>query len=108
MDNARQMGDALRLRLAALSARYPQIGDVRGAGLMIGVEIVAADRAPDKTETTRLVNGMRRRGVLISSCGAGHNVLKIRPPLIFQPEHVDIFVAAFEAILSRPETAGPL
>ena len=108
MDNARQMGDALRLRLAALSARYPQIGDVRGAGLMIGVEIVAADRAPDKTETTRLVNGMRKRGVLISSCGAGHNVLKIRPPLIFQPEHVDIFVAAFEAILSRPETAGPL
>jgi 4-aminobutyrate aminotransferase-like enzyme len=73
---------------------------------MIGVEIVAADRAPDKTETTRLVNGMRKRGVLISSCGAGHNVLKIRPPLIFQPEHVDIFVAALEAVLARSDAAG--
>jgi len=103
LSNASAIGALLRERLRGVAQRHGQIGDVRGAGLMIGVEIVRDDggQTPDKIEAARIVNGMRNDGVLISSCGANHNVLKVRPPLIFTPEHVEIFVAALERTLAK-------
>ena len=64
---------------------------MRGAGLMMGVDVVA-DGEPDAAATARIVNGLRERGVLISSCGARHNVLKIRPPLVFSRDNADHFL----------------
>lgn len=67
-----------------LGRRYERIGDVRGSGLYIGVELVAdrAKRTPDGKSASMIVNALRERRVLISATGALGNVLKIRPPLV--------------------------
>jgi 4-aminobutyrate aminotransferase-like enzyme len=99
MANARTVGDALRTELAAIGD--PRLGDVRGAGLYTGVEVVSDPdtKEPDRAEARRLVNAMRERQVLISVCGHDGNVLKIRPPLVFSVSDVDWFCSAFTAAL---------
>ena len=85
MRNAERVGAYLRERLQGLAARHDLIGDVRGAGLFIGVELVRdrATREPATEQAARVVNGLRDRQVLISSAGEHANTLKIRPPLPF-------------------------
>ncbi len=101
MENAAQTGAALRNAILDLSANYPIIADVRGAGMFIGVELVdQTDRSKPATDaTTRVVNGLRERGVLISASGPGANVLKVRPPLAFRPAQVGLFIKALEDTL---------
>jgi 4-aminobutyrate aminotransferase-like enzyme len=100
--NAAETGAYLRQGLMALAERFEIIGDVRGAGLFVGVELVAdrAGKTPAAAETARLVNGLRDRRVLISAAGPAANVLKIRPPLVFRREHADLFLEAMEAELT--------
>ncbi len=101
MANCAAVGEYFKAGLQGLAERYPLIGDVRGAGLFVGVELVTdrASKAPATEATARVVNGMRERGVLISSAGPAANILKIRPQLIFQREHADLFVQTLEAVL---------
>lgn len=97
MANAAKVGTALRDELARLAADNPRIGDVRGAGLYVGVEMVT-DRessGPDRAAAHDLVNAMRDRKVLISVCGAEGSVLKVRPPLVFSLSDVDWFCTEF-------------
>ena len=91
MANADAVGAHMRAGIARLAESHGCIGAVRGAGLMMGVDVVA-DGEPDAAATARIVNGLRERGVLISSCGARHNVLKIRPPLVFSRDNADHFL----------------
>ncbi|MFK3796969.1 aspartate aminotransferase family protein [Pseudomonas sp. NPDC088444] len=100
--NAQTIGEYLRHGLRTLAARYPAIGDVRGQGLFIGVELIdsPATRAPATQITTAVVNGMRRRQVLISATGPRGNVLKIRPPLVFNREHADLLLERLDATLT--------
>jgi 4-aminobutyrate aminotransferase-like enzyme len=100
MANALTTGRRLREGLEALAEQHPAIGATRGAGLFLGVDIVR-DGAADAAEATRIVNGLRDRRVLISATGPNANVLKIRPPLVFGPEHADLFLAALGEVLSR-------
>jgi len=100
MTNAAEVGGRLRTELAGLAGEHPRLGDVRGAGLYIGVEIVTDDGAPDRAGARMLVNGLRERRVLISVCGRDGNVLKIRPPLVFSPSDVDWFCSEFTTVLS--------
>lgn len=86
------LGDALR----GLSAQYEVIGDVRGAGLFYGVDIKGGEAV-----AARIVNGMRDRRVLISATEINGDVLKIRPPLVFTPAHVDQLAAALEDVARR-------
>lgn len=97
--NAASVGQALRTHLAGIDD--PRLGDVRGAGLYVGVEIVAdpETKTPDRAQARRLVNALRERRVLISVCGHDGNVLKIRPPLVFSMSDVDWFVTEFTAAL---------
>ncbi|RJG44384.1 aspartate aminotransferase family protein [Mesorhizobium sp. DCY119] len=99
--NARDVGGYLLEELRTLATDYPLIGDVRGAGLFIGVEIVsdAFAKAPDAKTTTRIVNGLRDRFVLISATGPRANVLKIRPPLVFSRENADFLLDALRETL---------
>ncbi|WP_342235390.1 aspartate aminotransferase family protein [Inquilinus sp. OTU3971] len=105
--NARDTGAVLRQALQDLAARHLAIGDVRGAGLFLGVELVRdrATREPDGALAARVVNGLRRRRVLVSSCGRHGNVLKLRPPLVFAREHAEILVDALDRTLADPDGA---
>ena len=100
--NARDVGAHLQDGLRVLAQRHAVIGDVRGAGLFVGVELVTdrATKAPATEQTARLVNGLRERRVLISAAGPHANVLKIRPPLVFSRGNADHFLSALDAELS--------
>jgi 4-aminobutyrate aminotransferase-like enzyme len=96
--NAKRQGEALLAGLRSLQQRFPAIGDVRGRGLMIGVELVKdrTSKAYAPQETTQVLEEMRRRGVLVGKGGRYGNVLRIQPPLIFDDEDTAVFLKAFE------------
>jgi 4-aminobutyrate aminotransferase-like enzyme/Ser/Thr protein kinase RdoA (MazF antagonist) len=94
VENARTTGDYFARRLKELAQTQPAIRAVRGCGLMIGVEL------GDRATTRYVVNGLRERGVLTGSEGPLGNVLKLRPPMPFRMEHVEIVVEALNATLS--------
>ncbi|WP_405846721.1 aspartate aminotransferase family protein [Streptomyces sp. NBC_01518] len=101
LDNARTVGEVIRAGLAELGERHEAIGDVRGAGLYLGVELVGDrdTKSPDPALATAVVNGLRERRVLISATGADGNVLKIRPPLVFDTKDADRLLSALAAVL---------
>lgn len=96
MANALIIGDYFRARLKALKADFPCIGDVRGAGLYIGIEFSVPDgsRTPSPGWATAAVTGLRHRRILTGLTGPQANVLKIRPPLGFTRADVDQVVTA--------------
>jgi 4-aminobutyrate aminotransferase-like enzyme len=100
--NAQRVGRYLRERLAELATRHALIGDVRGAGLFIGVELVGdrATKVPATGETARVVNALRERGVLLGASGEHANTLKIRPPLVFSEAHADLLVQTLDEVLT--------
>jgi 4-aminobutyrate aminotransferase-like enzyme len=100
--NAGKVGAYMKAGLEKLAQRYEVIGDVRGAGLFLGVEFVTdrKTKEPNAKAATHVVNDLRRRKVLISATGPGANILKIRPPLVFTQEHADIFLDATDKALA--------
>lgn len=86
------VGDRLRARIAGLG--HPAVVEVRGAGLFVGVELATPDAARD------VVEAMRRRHVLIGRTGKEKNVLKIRPPLVFDDSHADLLLEALAVALA--------
>jgi 4-aminobutyrate aminotransferase-like enzyme/aminoglycoside phosphotransferase (APT) family kinase protein len=101
-ESAHKVGDYLRGELQGLMARHPAIGDVRGRGLFLGIELVEnrTTKAPDAALTTFVVNHAKEHGVLLSIDGPRHNVIKIKPPITFSIEHADRLVAAIDAALT--------
>lgn len=95
-------GEALRAGIRDVASRHQAIGDVRGMGLAIGVEIVSdrASMTPDAETTAAIKEGLRDRGVLVGTTGLHGNILKVRPPLAFTTAEVPVFTAALEATLS--------
>jgi 4-aminobutyrate aminotransferase-like enzyme/Ser/Thr protein kinase RdoA (MazF antagonist) len=100
--NAARMGARLWAGLGELATTHEAIGDVRGRGLMVGVDLVSdrASRAPASELAKRVMNEMRERGVLISTTGREGNVLKIRPPLVVGEAEADLIVATLDASLT--------
>jgi 4-aminobutyrate aminotransferase-like enzyme len=98
LDRVRRTGRRLGSALEEAMAAHPEIGDVRGVGLVWGVEFTAdaASKAPDATRAGRVRNQMRHAGVLVGTTGRDRNVLKIRPPLALEEEHVPVIAAALE------------
>jgi 4-aminobutyrate aminotransferase-like enzyme len=101
MANARRVGDYIMAGFRKMAGKFPVIGDVRGAGLYIGVELVNDRRTkePATEATGRLVNGLRDRHILIGAAGRNANVLKIRPPLPFSEKNADLFLSATAGVL---------
>ena len=99
---ARHVGAYLRGQLGELAARHEAIGDVRGRGLLIGVELVRDRdaREPDAEAADAVANGLRDRGVLVGVTGTAEDTLKIRPPLPFTTEHADLLVATLDEVLT--------
>jgi ethanolamine-phosphate phospho-lyase len=102
-DNARQTGDYLRSRLRALMRKHDIIGDIRGAGLITGVELVRDrhTREPARNEAKFTVNRMRENGVFIGLTGHRHNTLKIRPPMVFGTQEADLLTEVLDGALSE-------
>ncbi|WP_010487433.1 aspartate aminotransferase family protein [Pseudomonas sp. S9] len=100
--NARTVGAHLQQRLAQLKDKHEIIGDVRGKGLFYALELVRerTRKEPAGIEARRIVNSMRDRGVLISKIGAGDNILKLRPPLVFTQANADLFVDTLDDVLN--------
>lgn len=101
--NAAAVGEQLLTGLRELAPRYPLIGDVRGEGLFLGVELVRdrATREPAGEEAAEVAERMRRRGVLLGTDGPHHNVLKIRPPLCFSAADAELLLTALEVALEE-------
>ena len=99
--NSAKVGAILKDGIEALARGDERIGDVRGAGLYLGVEMVRnrASKEPDSALALGLVNAMRRKRVLISATAFNANVLKIRPPLTFTSAHADRFLSVLEEAL---------
>jgi 4-aminobutyrate aminotransferase-like enzyme len=101
--HALEVGARLKRGLQALMADFPLVGDVRGLGLFLGVELVR-DRdslEPAAAQASYIVNRMRDRGVLLSTDGPLHNVLKIKPPLPFSAADADRLVSVLRDVLAE-------
>jgi 4-aminobutyrate aminotransferase-like enzyme/Ser/Thr protein kinase RdoA (MazF antagonist)/murein DD-endopeptidase MepM/ murein hydrolase activator NlpD len=101
--NALAVGDYWIAGLNQLAATYPLIGDVRGLGLFLGVDLVGdrTMRAPATPQASYVVNRLRDCGILAGTDGPHHNVIKLRPPLIFSKADADLFLSTLEQILQE-------
>jgi len=106
IDNAALVGQYMLDALAEVAARHPSIGDVRGKGLMIGVEFVkdkvTRERAPDIRD--QMVHGAFERGLLLLGCG--RNTVRFTPPLTVTTGEVDEALSLFEDALGEAERAN--
>ncbi len=101
-ENAWHVGNYLKASLQHLQERFPIIGDVRGAGLFLGIELVRGDELkPCTTEASHLSNRMRENGILMSTDGPYHNVLKIKPPICFSIQDADFLIDMLSRVLEE-------
>ena len=94
------VGRYLRQALERIKIDHPVMGDVRGCGLFTGIEWVSEDQQADPNGAIAMANKLKEKGFLLSNAGALKNVLKVRPPLVFEQQHADQFLAAFTEILA--------
>jgi 4-aminobutyrate aminotransferase-like enzyme/Ser/Thr protein kinase RdoA (MazF antagonist) len=101
--NALQVGTRLLNDLKLLEKRHALIGDVRGSGLFLGIDVVLdrETREPAPLQASYVVNRLRDCGILTGTDGPHHNVIKLRPPLIFSEADADLFVTTLDVILSE-------
>jgi len=99
--HALQVGEQLMHGLRGLFARHQIIGDVRGSGLFLGVELVRdrVSREPATQEATEVVNRLRAEGILLGTDGPFHNVIKIRPPMPFDSADADRLIRTLDSAL---------
>jgi len=102
LHNVHDTGSQLATGLQALVQKHEAVGDVRGKGLFYGVELVRdrASREPAANAAARVREDLRKIGVLVGTTGPFDNVIKIRPPLVFQPEHAALLLDALDRSLA--------
>lgn len=100
---ALETGNYLLEGLRELSTNQPLIGDIRGSGLFLGIDLVRnhETREPATNETHKAVNLLRQQGVLIGSTGQYDNILKIRPPMVFSKENADLLLQKLQLVLGQ-------
>ncbi len=106
--HALAVGERLKAGLRDLAAHHPVIGDIRGHGLFLGLELVrdGAAREPAGDKAAYVANRMRERGILMSTDGPDHNVLKIKPPLAFGAAEAGLLLENLEAVLGEDFVVG--
>jgi len=102
-ENALRTGTHLKMRLREVQERHSVIGDVRGSGLFLGVDLALdrESREPAPLQASYVVNRLRERGILTGTDGPHHNVIKLRPPLVFMEKDAELFVKTLDAILQE-------
>ncbi len=106
-EHARKVGDAFIAGLRSLQQRHALIGDVRGLGLFLGVELVndRTTQEPATLAADAVIQALREHGILLSTDGPFNNVLKIKPPMVFSAANADEVVTRLDAVLSEVEGA---
>ncbi len=99
--HALQVGEFLKSGLQRLSQEYPIIGEVRGQGLFLGLELVDSDLNPLGDQAEYIVHRMKDFGILMSTDGPDHNVLKIKPPLVFTQENAKELLFYLKKVLGE-------
>ncbi|MCA1793338.1 MAG: aminotransferase class III-fold pyridoxal phosphate-dependent enzyme [Desulfobacteraceae bacterium] len=105
MENARETGEYLKNGLRDLQKQFPIIGDVRGQGLFLGFELVDENKQPLGDKADYLANRMQELGILMSTDGRDHNVLKIKPPAVFSMENANELLFRLETVLAEDAMA---
>jgi 4-aminobutyrate aminotransferase-like enzyme len=100
-ENAHAVGEFLKAELWKLATDFPMIGDVRGQGLFLGIELVDVAMQPLAPQTDYLANRMKDHGILMSTDGPDYNVLKIKPPMVFTRENAEELVFYLRKILAE-------
>ena len=100
-ENALEVGGYLLNQLKNLQNNYDLIGEVRGRGLFIGIELVKDKLVPAAIEARNIVNHLKDKGILLSVDGPDHNVIKIKPPLVFNKENSDELVKKIDETMSQ-------
>jgi 4-aminobutyrate aminotransferase-like enzyme/Ser/Thr protein kinase RdoA (MazF antagonist) len=108
-ERALRVGNYLKELLLALQRQYPIIGDVRGSGLFLGVDLVLdpVTRSAATAQAAYVVNRLRECGVLTGTDGPFNNVIKLRPPLMISELDVDVFMRIFRRVLAE-DPAQPI
>lgn len=102
LENCRKMGAYFLEKLQALQKKHPEaIGDVRGAGLMVAMELVTRPQKPDAALTAKIQSKALERNLVLLTCGADHNVVRFIPPLIVKKEEIDFAVTVVDEILQE-------
>lgn len=103
LENCNKVGQLIQAGIRELSEKHELIGDVRGSGLYIGVELVSdrTKKSPNAAAAAAIVNALRERRVLISATGFHANTLKIRPPLVFGESHATRLLTELEVVLTN-------
>jgi 4-aminobutyrate aminotransferase len=96
LDNARRLAARAMTRLKAMSGFSPVIGDVRGIGLMIGVEFVTESGAPDRGACEKVLSFCLENGLILINCGTDRNVIRFIPPLTTTEAELDLAVSILE------------
>ena len=101
--HALELGRYLLTELSSIQAQSTHLGDTRGTGLFIGLECVSDkdSRTPDADRARYLVERMKEEGILLSTDGPGHNVVKFKPPLVFSREDADLFLKKLNRVLGE-------
>ena len=101
--HAQVVGSKLLAGFGKLKQKYPLIGDVRGAGLFLGIELVKDRESlePATSEASQISNALKDAGILIGTDGPHHNVLKIRPPMPFDSDNADELLTSLTQILEK-------
>ena len=107
MSNARNTGDYLRQRLAGIAAQHACLGAVRGTGLLLGLEVIGMGAQTSRQRAKQIINTLASQArVLIGYEGPQADVLKLRPPMPFRPEHADLLVDAIDAAATPIDARG--
>jgi len=104
-ENALRVGAYLKKGFEELGEDYPVLGGIHGSGLLLGVDIITAEGKPDGDRADQIMNHLRENRVLIGVTGPDENVLKIRPPLVFEETHADILLEALKAALEETQSS---
>ena len=100
IENAEKIGGYLKSELLKIKDDFDYLGDVRGPGLFIGLDIVdnKEDKNPDREKAIEIVEILKNKGVLISNAGQYRNVLKLRPPLVFDLDNANLLLETLNQV----------
>jgi 4-aminobutyrate aminotransferase-like enzyme len=103
LGNVNSVGEYLKDKVKGFAKKYDMVGDVRGLGLFVAIECIEGqgNKKPNNKLAVELVEKMKQKGFLISNAGQFRNVLKIRPPLVFEKDHADSLCEVLEETLEE-------